>query len=155
MLFPNIWRFHNTKFALNRERAYLEILKFGLKYAFIMNQRYATSKTTFIKRLMIIAVLHIEAVVQRVPSNLLKCTVLPLLHWMWSSNSYCAIGSKNLGLLSRQPPLGGDSEGIYEHPAYEQWASRVSKLWAWDQNGPHRSCTYHTPRDTSRLQFCT
>jgi hypothetical protein len=47
--------------------------------------------------------------------------------------------------------MGGNSDRIYKHSANENWASEVSRLGAWDQNRPHRACTYHIPRNSSRL----
>jgi hypothetical protein len=60
----------------------------------------------------------------------------------------------DLELLGRQIPMGGNNDGVYKHSAGENWASEVSRLEAWDQNGPHCPCKYHIPCDLSRLRYC-
>ncbi len=55
---------------------------------------------------------------------------------------------QNLKLPDMQIPLGGNSEVCYKHSAGENWACIISRLGAWDQDGPHRTCTYHIYHDS-------
>jgi hypothetical protein len=59
-----------------------------------------------------------------------------------------------LELPGRQIPMLGYGEGVNKHSAGENWASDISRLGAWDWNGPHCVCTYHIPLDSNRPNNC-
>jgi hypothetical protein len=47
--------------------------------------------------------------------------------------------------------MGGNGDGVYKHPAIENWASEASRLGALNRDGPHRACTFNIPCHLSRL----
>ncbi len=84
------------------------------------------------------------------PIRPVKCTVLFVLciqvYLMWFKSCIWDCHKEQL-------PVGGSSEASINIQPCENQDIFISRPGTWNQNGPHRICTSHTPRDSFRHYY--